>query len=292
MKFSYQPSMCNPAFYRDLAKAVEAAGFDTFTTPDSICYPQQADNNYPYNGDGSREFLDGVPFIEAFSLVPWMAAVTTTLRFSTSVMKLPIRHPVLVAKSLTSVAVLTDNRFDFGVGLSPWPEDFEVCGQPWEGRGKRMDEMIEIIYGLCSGDYFGYDGEFYQLRPIKITPTPTKPVPILIGGHADVALQRAARLCDGWISAGGGIEELTVAVGKLQTYRQQFGRAHLPFAIQAMGADSFSVDGIRRLTDLGVSETIVGFRNSYAGGPDQRTLAQMIDEINHYADNIIHKTRA
>lgn len=291
MKFSYQPSMCNPAFYRDLAKAAEAAGFDTFTTPDSICYPQEADNAYPYNGDGSREFLDGVPFIEAFSLVPWMAAVTTTLRFSTSVMKLPIRQPVLVAKSLTSVAVLTDNRFDFGVGLSPWHEDFEVCGQPWEGRGKRMDEMLEIIYGLCRGDYFGYDGEFYQLRPIKLCPVPTKPVPILIGGHTDPALKRAARLCDGWISAGSSTEELGEMIGKLQQYRADFGRSHLPFNIQAMGADGYSVDGIRRYADLGVDETIVAFRNSYEGGPDNRTLEQMIGEINQYADTIIHKVR-
>ena len=78
MKFAYHASMCNPAFYPELAQAAEAAGYDSFTLPDSICYPREADSRYPYNDDGSREFLDGVPFLEPFSAVPWMAAVTTT----------------------------------------------------------------------------------------------------------------------------------------------------------------------------------------------------------------------
>ena len=86
MKFAYHATMCNPAFYKDLAIAVEKAGYDTFTLPDSICYPKEGESKYPYNADGSREFLDGVPFIEPFSLVPWMAAVTKKLKFSTSVM--------------------------------------------------------------------------------------------------------------------------------------------------------------------------------------------------------------
>lgn len=291
MKFSYHASMCNPAFYLELAKAAEAAGYDSFTLPDSIFYPQQADSTYPYNADGSREFLDGVPFLEPFSAVPWMAAVTTRLKFVTSVMKLPIRHPVLVAKSLTSIAVMTGNRFQFGVGLSPWREDFEICDQPWEGRGKRMDEMIAIIRGLSGGEYFGYEGEFYQFPPVKMCPVPSEPIPILIGGHADPALKRAALLGDGWISAGCSLEDLTVMTGKLKAWRAEAGRGHLPFLIQAGGLEAYSVDGVRRLEELGVTEVVAAFRDSYAGGPDERTLAQMIGELNGYAENVIHKVR-
>lgn len=289
MKFSYHASMCNPAFYPELARAAEAAGYDSFTLPDSIFYPQQADSKYPYNADGSREFLDGVPFLEPFSAVPWMAAVTTRLKFSTSVMKLAIRHPVLVAKSLTSIGVMTNNRFLFGVGLSPWKEDFEVCGERWEGRGKRLDEMIRIIRGLSTGEYFGFQGEFYQFAPVKMSPVPTQPVPILVGGHADPALKRAAELGDGWISAGSTLEDLTAMIGKLNTWRKEFGRDHLPFHIQAGGLDAYTVDGVRRLEDLGVTEVVAAFRNSYAGGPDQRTLAQMIGELDGYAESVIHR---
>lgn len=289
MKFAYHASMCDPAFYPELARAAEAAGYDAFTLPDSICYPREADSRYPYNADGSREFLDGVPFLEPFSAVPWMAAVTRTLKFSTSVMKLPVRHPVLVAKSLTSVAVMTGNRFAFGVGLSPWQEDFDVCGQPWEGRGKRMDEMIEIIRGLCGGDYFGYADEFYQLPAIKMCPVPTQPVPILIGGHADVALKRAARLGDGWISAGNTLEELATMIGKLNAWRAEYGRDKLPFHIQVSGREAYTPDGVQRLEDIGAHEVAVAFRNVYAGGVDDRTLPQMLGELNAYAEHVIHK---
>jgi probable F420-dependent oxidoreductase len=283
--------MCNPAYYRELAIAAEAAGYDTFTLPDSICYPEQADSKYPYNADGSREFLDGVPFIEPFTLVPWMAAVTKRLKFSTSVMKLPIRNPVLVAKSLTSVAVLTDNRFMFGVGVSPWKEDFDACAQPWDGRGKRMDEMIDIIRGLSTGEYFGYQSEHYQIAPLKLCPVPTRPVPILIGGHAEPALRRAARQGDGWIGAGSTLEDLKTMIGKMQAYRREYGRENVPFDIQAMTAEAYSPDGVKRLTDIGVGEVLVAFRNAYAGGEDNRTLEQMIGEMNHFADTVIAKAR-
>ena len=191
MQFAYHATMCPPDYYLPLAIAAEQAGFATFTVPDSICYPQESDSKYPYNADGSREFLDGVPFLEPFSVIPAMGAVTSTIRFSTSVMKLAIRQPAVVAKSVSSVAVLTNDRFVFGVGISPWPDDFAATQIPWERRGKRMDEMMEIVRGLLTGEYFGYQGEVFQLDPVKLSPAPSKPVPMLIGGHSTAALRRS-----------------------------------------------------------------------------------------------------
>ena len=193
MRFSFAESMCDPSHFLPLAGAAVGAGWDAFTIPDSICYPEVSDSTYPYTPDGRREFLEGKPFIEPFSLIPAMAAVTERLRFTTFVVKLPIRNPVLVAKQVTSVACLAENRFAFGVGLSPWPEDFAVCGQEWKGRGRRMDEMIEIIRGLSTGDFFAYQGRYYDIQSIKLCPVPAQPVPIMIGGHSDLALRRAAR---------------------------------------------------------------------------------------------------
>ena len=147
MRFSYAESMTDPSFYLPLARAAEEAGFDSMVVPDSICYPEESDARYPFNPDGTREFLEDKPFLEPFSLIPAMGAVTEQLRFVTFVVKLPIRHPVLVAKQVSSTAVLTDNRLLLGVGTSPWPEDYAVCGVPWEGRGKRMDEQIDVMRG-------------------------------------------------------------------------------------------------------------------------------------------------
>jgi probable F420-dependent oxidoreductase len=287
MKFAYHATMCPPEYYLPLAIASEQAGFATFTVPDSICYPEVSDSKYPYNADGSREFLDGVPFLEPFSVIPAMGAVTTTIRFSTSVMKLAIRQPAVVAKSVASVAVLTNNRFVFGVGISPWPDDFAATQIPWQRRGKRMDEMMEIVSGLLTGEYFGYQGEIFQLDPIKLCPAPSKPVPMLIGGHSKAALRRAARLGDGFIHAGGSAEEFAPLIGEIEEYRKEYGRDQLPFEYQAMSADAFSPDGVRRLEDIGVHESIVAFRDPYKAEPDRKPLGQRIADLERFADALI-----
>jgi len=291
MRFAYHATMCDPTFYLPLAVAAEEAGFDTFTLPDSICYPEESDSKYPYNGTGDREFLDGVPFLEPFVVAPAMAAVTSTIRFSTSVMKLAIRQPAVVAKQLGSLAFLSNNRFAFGVGISPWPDDFAACQIPWEKRGKRMDEMMDIVRGLLTGEYFSYDGEIFQIDSMKMTPAPTKPVPMLIGGHSKPALKRAALRGDGFIHAGGTYDDLKVLVDEIDGYRKEYGRDHLPFEYQSMGAEAFSLDGIKKLEDLGVGEAIVGFRNPYGGAEDTMSLEDKIDQIKGFADNIIHKSR-
>lgn len=288
MRFTFAESMCEPSQYFSLAIEAERAGFHSFTVPDSICYPKISDSKYPYTPDGNREFLENKPFIEPFSLIPALGAVTERLRFTTFVVKLPIRHPVLVAKQATSVACITNNRFGFGVGLSPWPDDFRIMDQPWKGRGKRMDEMIEIIRGLAKGDYFEFHGEHFDLEPIKLCPAPSEPLPILIGGHADAALRRAARLGDGWMHAGGGqAADLDGALARLAELRREAGREGEPFEIHVISMDAYTVDGVRRLEEKGVTDLIVGFRNAYE--EDHMPLQQKIDALRTYADNVIAK---
>jgi probable F420-dependent oxidoreductase len=289
MRFSYAESMTDPAYYLPLAQAVEAAGYASFIVPDSICYPEVSDSTYPYTPDGKRDFLEDKPFIEPFSLIPAMGAVTETLRFTTFVVKLPIRHPVLVAKQASSVAVMTNNRFGFGVGTSPWPEDYDICDVPWERRGKRMDEMLDIIRGLTSPGYFEYDGEIFQLQSVKMCPTPTEPIPLLIGGHGEAALKRAARVGDGWMHAGGDPDEMTRCLDRLNELRREYGRDGEPFEVHVISLDAWTVDGARRLEDLGVTDAIVGFRDAYQVPQDTQTLQEKVDAINQFADEVVSK---
>ena len=287
MRFSYAESMCDPSHYLPLAVEAEQAGFTSFTIPDSICYPERSDSRYPYTADGDRRFLEGKPFLEPFALIPALGAVTERLRFTTFVVKLPIRQPVLVAKQAASVAVLTGDRFGFGVGLSPWPEDFAVTGTDYATRGARMDEMIEIVRGLTRGGFFSYQGKHYQLPSIQICPVPAEPIPILIGGHADAALRRAARLGDGWMHAGGAAETLDEMLHRLHALRREYGREREPFEVHVISLDAYTLEGIRRLEDKGVTDAIVGFRNAYQ--PDTMSLQQKIDALRRYADAVIAK---
>ena len=287
MRFTFAESMCDPTQYLPLAIAADQSGWTSFTVPDSICYPRDSDSKYPYTPDGNREFLEGKPFIEPFTLIPAMAAVTERLRFTTFVVKLPIRQPVLVAKQASSVAVMSNNRFGFGVGLSPWPEDFQVTGSEWKNRGKRMDEMIEIIRGLTTGEFFEFHGQHYDIPSIKLCPAPSERLPILVGGHADPALRRAARLGDGWMHAGGDGEALSGMLARLTELRTEYGREREPFEIHVISLDAYSIDGVRRLEDLGVTDVIVGFRNAYQ--EDATPLPKKLDAMRRYADDVIAK---
>ena len=281
--------MTDSSYYLPLAQAAEAAGYSSITVADSLAYPKDSDSTYPYTADGSRTFLEDKEFIETFVLCAAMGAVTSTLRFTPFVLKLPVRPPVLVAKQAASVAALTNNRLGLGVGISPWPEDFEIMGVPFAKRGRRMDECMEIIRGLTSGGYYEFHGEFYDIPPIKISPVPSEPIPLLVGGHADAALRRAVLRSDGWMHGGGPNEQLDELLGKIAAIRKAEGLADKPFEIHVISADAYSPDGIKRLEDRGVTDVIVGFRIPYIVGPDTEPLERKIAHLERFAESVIAK---
>lgn len=288
MRFSYAEALTNPAFYIPLAQAAEAAGYSSMTIADSLAYPYQSDSKYPYTPDGNREFLEDKEVIETFVLTAALGAVTTTLRFNFFVLKLPVRPPALVAKQAGSLAALIGNRVGLGVGTSPWPEDYELMGVPFAERGKRIDECIEIVKGLTTGDYFEFHGDFYDIPKTKMSPAPTQPIPILVGGHADAALRRAARL-DGWMHGGGtSAEELDRLIARVKRFRDEQGKTG-PFEIHVISMDAYTTDGVKRLEDKGVTDVIVGFRWPYVKGPDTEPLEQKIRHLERYAEKVIAK---
>lgn len=289
MRFTYAEALTDATYYVPLAQAAEKAGYHSMTVADSLIYPAESDSRYPYTADGTREFLEGKEFIETLILCATLGAVTTTLRFTPFVLKLPVRPPVLVAKQAASVAYLTNNRLGLGVGLSPWKEDYAVMGVPWERRGKRLDECIDIVRGLTNGGEFSYQGEFYDIQPITQTPAPTQPIPILVGGHAEGALRRAAVRGDGWMHGGGPNEELDDLLTQLDKIREQEGVADKPFEKHVISMEAYTVDGCKRLEDKGVTDVIVGFRYPYVAGPDTQPLSEKVDALERFAEKVIAK---
>ncbi|MEM9254881.1 MAG: LLM class flavin-dependent oxidoreductase [Pseudomonadota bacterium] len=286
MNFNYQVGMSDAEHYLPLARAAEAAGFDGITIPDSICYPQEASSKYPYNSDGSREFLESVPFVESLIAVAAMAAVTDRVRFSTFVYKLAVRQAPVVAKQVQGIQALSGNRFDFGIGISPWEEDFAVCEVSWEKRGKRFDEQIEILRGLETGEYFGFDGELLHMPANKMCPVPSQPTALMIGGHTEPALKRAARVGDGWMCAGADLEQLKGYIGRIEQLRDEYDTADRPFRIYTTGRDAFTREGLTELESIGVTDVVIGFRNVYEMEPD-KPLNEKIDMLNWYAGEFI-----
>jgi hypothetical protein len=138
-----------------------------------------------------------------------------------------------------------------------------------------------------TGDYFEFHGEHYDIDSIKICPAPTAPLPILVGGHAEPALRRAARIGDGWMHAGSDQESLERLLARIGELRKEYGRDGEPFEIHVISLDGYTIDGVHRLEDLGVTDAIVGFRNAYE--PDTQTLEQKIDALRQFSDNVIAK---
>jgi probable F420-dependent oxidoreductase len=289
MRFSYAEAMTRAEFYAPLAQAAEAAGYTSMTVADSLIYPQESDSKYPYTDTGDREFLEDKEFIETMVLCAHLFAVTTTLRLTPFVLKLPIRPPVLVAKQASSLAFLSGNRLGLGVGLSPWPEDFEAMGVPWSQRGKRMDECMDVLRGLTGGGFFGYEGEFFSFPPLKQTPAPAEPIPLLVGGHSEAFLRRAVLKGDGWMHAGGDPDELDRLLARLAEIRKAEGDTREDFEVHVISYDAYDVDGVKRLEDKGVTDCIVGFRVPYIKGPDTEPLETKIAHLEKYAENIISK---
>jgi probable F420-dependent oxidoreductase len=289
MRFTYAETFCDPTFLAPLAQAAEEVGFDSFSVPDSLIYPAASDARYPYTADGDREFLADKPIIEPFALIPWLAAVTERIRFTTFVLKAPVRPAVLLAKQAASVAVLSGNRLRLGVGISPWPEDFVAMGQPWERRGARLDETIAVVRGLTAGGWFEHHGDLIDVERMKICPVPTEPIPILVGGHADRALRRAATLGDGWVHGGGDPADLPGLLDRLSELRREAGRADERFEIHVISMDAYSPDGVRRLEDMGVTDVVVGFRYPYVREPDTQSLDDKLGPLRRFADDVIAK---
>ena len=257
MQYTVSVAMSPVDQLTELAKTAEAVGFDSIALPDSIFYMEKQSADYPYTADGSRMWNEDTPWADPLIVAGAMGAVTSKLRFYTNVMKLGSRNPLLLARQVGSVANLTKNRFGFGVGIGWAPEEFEWCDVPYAKRGKRVDEMIEVIKLVLAGGMVEFHGEFYDFDRLQMSPAPTEPVPFYVGGHTDVALKRAARVGDGWTSAMLTCDQLAEIIGRLKKLLAENGRADDPFEFQAVCVDKFSVDGHRELAKVGVTDNIV-----------------------------------
>ena len=288
MRFTVPLPMLPAHHLVPMARAAEAAGFASIALPDSVFFPEVVSADYPYSPDGSRWWPSDTPMVDPFVGIPAMAAVTERITFFTNVLKLPLRNPLLVAKQVASIAVLSGDRFRLGVGLSWIPEEFRWTGTEMRTRGARTDEAVAIIRAVCAGDgpaWVEHHGRHYDFDRLMISPAPTTAVPILVGGHSEPALRRAARLGDGWISAGQTVDELGVTIATLRDLLEQEGRADVPFEINALCLDVADAAGFARMAELGVTEAQAVPWYFYGGDPAD--LSVQIDSLAQVADTVM-----
>jgi probable F420-dependent oxidoreductase len=279
-----------PSQYLDVARAGEAAGFDHISVPDNVIYPESISAPYPYSEDGRRIWDADTPSMDPWVVIPAMAAVTSRIRFFTNVLKLAIREPILVAKTLSSAACLSGGRVGLGVGLSWMPEEFRYLHQDMQSRGARVDEAIEVIRALLAGGMVEYHGRYYDFDRLQISPTPPAQVPIYVGGTTPAALRRAARLGDGWLSMIHEPDELRELIGQLFAERETAGRPRAGFEVKVLWPGPLDLDQVRELEDLGATDVLV--TPWLAEGETGDAFEHKRDSLLRFAERVIRPTRS
>jgi probable F420-dependent oxidoreductase len=274
----------------EIARTAEDVGFYGIATSDHMVYFERPlVSRYPYSADGKPWWNPATHWPDTWVSIGAMAAVTSRLRFTNSVYILPMRNVFTVAKAIGTAAVISNNRVTLGVGIGWQKEEFDLVGEDFQHRGKRCDEMIEVLRLLWKGGTVEYHGKFYDLEPLAMSPAPTQPVPVYISGYSEAALRRAARLGDGLNlaplapDAPYSLEDLPRLIQRVRDLRREAGRDGLPFEIKASAEVVPDVDHYKRLEDMGVTSTSV-----FSGDPSTPTsLSDQRQFMEEFAEAVL-----
>ncbi|HEY3260933.1 MAG TPA: TIGR03619 family F420-dependent LLM class oxidoreductase [Pseudonocardiaceae bacterium] len=292
MRFTLWNTGADADEYFHLADAAEASGWSSMCLNESVFQPIEVASRYPYSSDGKRFWPTDAPYLEPMTLLPAIAARTSTLRVYPFVTKLTLRHPLLLANQVKTAALLSRGRFGLGVGMSWMREEYEFCGIDWATRRQRFVEMIEIVRLAMTGQIVEFHGKVFDFPPFQQAPGVAAPVPVLIGGHQPWSLRTAAEMGDGWCGVPKEMDEIIATTKELLSLVEQAGRDAARFEVHAGAVDAKTVDDYRRLRDAGVTDAVVmpwmgaDLADSAGDGMASAT-AMKADALKRFADEII-----
>jgi probable F420-dependent oxidoreductase len=235
-----------------IACLAEELGFEGLSMPDHVFVPASPVSGYPYSADGAPPFDASTLWTDTLGMATAIAMVTTRLRVATGVYILPLRHPLVVARGIATLDALAPGRVQLGVGAGWMREEFDTLGVDFSRRGALTDESIDVLRKLWRGGLVSDDGPNYPFGPLYFESHPARSIPILVGGTSRAAIERAARLGDGYIAMPVPMDDLLALVREIQKLRESFGRLESPFAFHAWSDPGHTVDDYRRLIDAGI----------------------------------------
>lgn len=259
--------LARPDKIAEFARCADDAGFDGLWVFDHVVLQRDQQSRYPYSADGNLGFPPTMDFLEPLTLLAFLAGITQRVRLGTSVLVLPMRQPVLHAKIMATIDALSGGRFVLGAGVGWWKQEFEVLSVPFERRGRRMDECLQLLRALWSDEFVHFNGEFYEVNDWACNPKPARPggIPIWLGGESRNQLQRAGKYADGWLATARSLPSLHESFDIAKDAAHEAGRdpARLVVAIEGAGILSSdrlddAAERLARLKELGVSHAIMG----------------------------------
>ena len=277
----------DPAAVRDFAQAAEDLGYAHITAFDQVIgLNKKSRPNWKYVHDAEDMFH------ELFVLYGYLAAITRKVELVTGILILPMRGTAVVAKQAAEVDVLSRGRLRLGVGMGVKPEEFEACNENFKNRGKRADEQIEVLRQLWTAPLITYAGKYHRIEDGGLNPLPVqRPIPIWIGGISDAAIDRVARLGDGWLPNFQADEVGRSAIEKMRSLARRYGRDPAAIGIEAtMTIIDRTPDQLREEVEawrrLGATHITVNTMPERWVEAEQRWNKASIEQLAHPAEHI------
>jgi probable F420-dependent oxidoreductase len=259
----------DPAAVREFGESVEDLGFDHILAYDHVLGAVHADRTPPLTGP----YTERDPFHDPFVMFAYLAGITERLQFSTGILVLPQRQTALVARQATDVDLLSGGRLRLGVGIGWNYVEYEALGQDFHTRGARQEEQIELLHQLFTEPVVDFTGRFDRIDRASLLPKPTKSIPIWLGGSGEKAFDRAARLADGFIFFGGGVDRaadswrrMRERVGDLGRSAENFGGDYVALSGADVGKLTGEIDAWREAGGTHLTVVTMGLGLDSVGG--------------------------
>jgi len=266
------------------ARHAETCGFESLVAIEHPLVVSGYTSRYPYAQSGRMPLADDCAIPDPIELLSFVAAATTTLGLATGVLVLPAHHPVVLAKRLATLDVLSGGRLRTCVGVGWMREELEACGTEFASRGRRADEAIDamrLLWSDCSPEGASFAGEFVRFDHAHSYPKPLRPggVPIHVGGHSPASMRRAARRADGWQPLGVGGDDLRRAIEDVRRQVADHGRNGERFEITISApASSITERTIEKTSAMGVDRLVATAM--------EPAIDDALDELSALADRI------
>ncbi|HZS13949.1 MAG TPA: LLM class F420-dependent oxidoreductase [Candidatus Dormibacteraeota bacterium] len=256
LMFANTGAMVSPEGAAEVARHAEQAGFESLWTVEHVVVPAGYESKYPYNRSGKMAGGDDAPIPDPLIWLAYVAAHTERLKLATGMLILPQRSPLVTAKEVATLDVLSHGRVILGVGIGWLREEFEAIGVDFETRGRRAVEGIEAMRRLWADDQPSYEGRSVRFHDARLWPKPLhRRVPIVLGGHGEVAARRAGRLADGFFPGRSRPDEVRALLQVMRRAAEDAGRdpAQVELTLGAPPDRAF----VEQLVELGVDRVVL-----------------------------------
>ena len=259
VKIGVSMFMLRPQQMADVAVRAEALGFESVWVAEHLVFPAEIRSRYPYAKAGVPPVNPATPLLDPLLLLMQIAARTAHIRLGTNVYILPLRHPIAVARMVTTLDVLSGGRFSFGIGLGWLEEEFTAVEIDFASRAGRTREAVRVLRALWTEETVAFAGKYFSFAPVKFEPKPIQQPhpPLIVGGESAAALKRAAEIGDGWYGVGHTPATAAVQAARLRELLAASGRADAPFELTVShGGGELTRDDVAGYAAAGIDRVV------------------------------------